>query len=134
MFKGGCLCGAVRYEVEEFAAPPVHCHCETCRKRQGVAMSTNLPVLVEHFHITKGEEILSSFESSPGKRGYFCKNCGSHLYAEKTDVAAIVLRLGCLDEDTAIPEPQAHIWRSDSANWYDPKVQLKELPKGRRSK
>ena len=134
MYKGGCLCGNVRYEADDFAALPVHCHCQTCRKRQGAAMSTNGPVLTEHFRIIKGEDFLNSFESSPGKHGYFCKNCGSHLYAKRQGLAAIVLRLGCIDDEGSIPQPKAHIWRSDSAKWYDPKMQIRELSHGRKSK
>lgn len=134
MYHGGCLCQKIRYEVAEFAAPPVHCHCETCRKRQGVAMSTNAPVLEQHFRIVQGEENLNFFESSPGKRGYFCKECGSHIYAKKENMPAVVLRLGCLDDDGTIPKPEAHIWRSDAASWYDPENEVKELPEGRKSK
>ncbi len=134
MYQGGCLCGKIRYEVDEFAALPVHCHCQTCRNRQGAAMSTNAPVLSENFRIVKGQDHLSSFESSPGKFGYFCEICGSHLYAKRQEVAAVVLRLGCIDDNVDLPQPEAHIWRSDSAAWYDPKTELRELSQERRSK
>lgn len=96
-------------------------------------MSTNAPVLDKYFHIIQGKERLSSFESSPGKRGFFCKECGSHIYAKKENIPAIVLRIGCLDDDGTIPKPEAHIWRSDAATWYDPQSEIKELPEGRRS-
>ncbi|MCK9396122.1 MAG: GFA family protein [Methylobacter sp.] len=34
----------------------------------------------EHFRWLKGEEKLSSFESSPGKQRYFCSMCGSLIW------------------------------------------------------
>lgn len=67
----------------------------------------------EHFRWLKGEEKLSSFESSPGKSRYFCSGCGSHLTAEvfhllyefKSIVTAIsatfVLLMGIGDEAVA---------------------------------
>jgi len=134
MYQGGCLCGKVRYEVDQFAASPVHCHCQTCRKRQGAVMSTNAPVLNEHFRVVKGQSHLSAFESSAGKYGYFCKHCGSHLYAKRQNTEAVVLRLGCIDDNIVLPQPEAHIWRSDSASWYDPKTGLIELATGRKAK
>ncbi|NKC02180.1 MAG: GFA family protein [Pseudomonadales bacterium] len=134
MLQGGCLCGCVRYEVGEFLTPPVHCNCATCRKRQGAAISTNAGVSVNQFRLLSGDELINSFESSPGKRGYFCSACGSHLYAKHDSREALILRLGCLDDDQEVPPPTAHIWRSDAAEWFDPKEQLKELPEGRRPK
>ena len=39
--------------------------------------------------------------------------------------------MGCLD--TAIDaRPKVHIWRSDAADWYDPKETLPEWPEGKR--
>ncbi len=134
MLQGGCLCGSVRYEVTEFLAPPVHCNCATCRKRQGAAISTNAPVSLDQLHLLSGEKLLNSFESSPGKLGYFCSVCGSHLYAKHDARDAVILRLGCLDDGQKVPNPKAHIWRSDAAEWFDPKSQLNELPEGRRRK
>jgi hypothetical protein len=32
---GGCLCGAVRYEVRGPLRPVVYCHCAQCRRTSG---------------------------------------------------------------------------------------------------
>lgn len=37
----------------------------------------------ENFTWISGEEKLSAYESSPGKKRYFCSNCGSQLLAIK---------------------------------------------------
>ena len=58
-----------------------------------------------------------------------CTRCGSHQMAERTAQPVVLLRLGCLDTPIA-DRPQVHIWRSDCASWYDPKVVSPELHTG----
>ena len=125
MLTGSCLCGNVAYEVD---APPgaiAHCHCRTCRKAHGSAFSSVMPVPRDRFRWTRGEELLGSFESSPGKFRRFCTKCGSQIFAERIGRAEVLLRLGCLDTPIAKP-PQSHIWRSQGASWFDPKDHLSE--------
>ncbi len=131
--KGSCLCGVVVYEVDEFAAPIVHCHCRKCRKAHGSAFSTTAPALREHFRWLQGQDKTRFFESTPGKRRHFCADCGSHLMAEWVDKPAVIIRLGCLDDN---PEttPKVHIWRSEGAPWYDPDTRLPQWPEGRPGK
>jgi len=129
MLTGSCLCGAVAYEVDAPAGPIIHCHCQTCRKTHGSAFSSLCSVPREQFRWTRGEDRLSSFESSPGKLRYFCSSCGSHIVAQRPARSRMLLRLGCLDTpitDKAV----AHIWRSDAAPWFDPKDQAPEWPRG----
>lgn len=129
MLTGSCLCGGVAYEVDAALGPIVHCHCETCRKAHGAAFSSLASVPKSKFRWTKGQERLSKFESSPGKMRWFCSQCGSHLMAERADKDAVMLRLGCLDT-TVASNAIAHIWRSDAASWYDPRIELPELLEG----
>ena len=83
----------------------------------------------EKFRWVRGEDVLGGFESSPGKIRHFCKLCGSHIMAERVGQPNVLLRLGCLDTSVS-DTPKMHIWRSDGASWYDPKLQLPELPEG----
>ena len=133
MLTGSCLCGAVAYEADAELARIVHCHCRTCRKTHGAAFSSVTAVPREGFRWTQGEAQLGAFESSPGKFRRFCTRCGSHLMAERVAQPVVLLRLGCLDSslDSGVTDrPQVHIWRSDGASWYDPKVVFPELPRG----
>lgn len=120
MLTGSCLCGAVAYEVNIEARPFVHCHCRTCRKTHGSAFSSVMRIPREEFRWVRGEELLSAFESSPGKLRRFCSRCGSHIVAEKIAEPALLLRMGCLDTPIS-PQAIAHIWRSEGATWFDPK-------------
>ncbi len=133
MLEGSCLCGAVRYEVDAAPGPIIHCHCRTCRKAHGAAFSSLMPVPRTAFRWLAGEDKLSAFESSVGKRRRFCRDCGSQIVAERDTAPVIMLRLGCLDTEIE-GNAKAHIWRSDCASWYDPKVILQEFPQGFPSK
>lgn len=130
MLTGSCLCGGVAYEVDATPGTIMHCHCRTCRKTHGSAFSTVTNVPRDRFRWTKGEDLLRGFESSPGKTRYFCSQCGSHIVASREGKNTVLLRMGCLD--TPITErPEVHIWRSDAADWYDPKAELPEWAEGR---
>ncbi len=39
-YKGECLCGSIKYEVDEIEAQMGHCHCTMCRKFSGAAFTT----------------------------------------------------------------------------------------------
>jgi len=39
MLTGSCLCGAVAYEADAAVERIVHCHCQTCRKTHGTAVT-----------------------------------------------------------------------------------------------
>lgn len=115
---GGCLCGAVRYEIEGELAPIQMCHCGQCRKAQGVAFATNIPVAAERFRLIAGAQALREYESSPGKRRAFCGQCGSPILSRRPDdPSAIRLRAGSLDGplDT---RPAVHIYTGSKANWW----------------
>ena len=49
--------------------------------------------------------------------------------AERVVQPFVLLRLGCLDTEVR-DRPQVHIWRSDAAPWYDPKVEVPERQEG----
>lgn len=123
MIKGSCLCGEVAFEADELSSPIGHCHCRTCRKAHSSAFATTARARRDQFRWVRGEGLLESFESSPGKRRHFCSRCGSHLIAEWQDQPAVILRMGAVDSG---PEsgPQGHLWLSDALPWlrYGPEL------------
>ncbi len=129
MLNGSCLCGAVAYKADAALERIVHCHCHTCRKTHGTAFSSVSAVPRDKFRWLRGEDLLGAIESSPGKFRRFCSRCGSHVMAERVTQPVILLRLGCLDTNVR-DRPQVHIWRSDAAPWYDPKVAVPEKQEG----
>ena len=73
----------------------------------------------EGFEIISGETSLVGYESSSGKKRFFCSNCGTHLYATSSKKPEnIILRIGCIDGNHNIV-PTRHIWISQKASWYE---------------
>ena len=115
---GSCLCGGVRFTIEGELAPIQVCHCMQCRKAQGTAMATNVPVAQDAFRLDEGDALLASFESSPGKQRVFCKRCGSPVLSRRDSLPGVVrVRLGLLDVpvDAAV---QAHYFAGSKADWW----------------
>lgn len=117
MIKGSCLCQTVHYTINGEVGDIVHCHCQTCRKAHGSAFSSVAAVALSDFSL-EGREALNHYESSPGKFRYFCRHCGSQIYAQRTHQSHIILRLGTLDDSPDAIE-RSHIWVSEKACWYD---------------
>lgn len=117
MYKGGCLCGAVRFEIHGEIRDIVYCHCSQCRKAQGSAFATNANVDSSAFRIVAGEDKLTAYESTPGQFKYFCQVCGSPILSRRpADPAQVRVRLGTIESDIR-ERPQAHIFTSSKANW-----------------
>lgn len=116
--RGSCLCRQIEYEVSELASLPRHCSCGMCRKAHASAFNTSASVARDNFRCLRGDMNLRSYESSPGKRRYFCGNCGSHLFAQRDGSKTIALRVATLDDDPG-QRPQAHIWVSSEVPWLD---------------
>ena len=130
MIEGSCLCGGIRYRAERAAGPMAHCHCQQCRKAHGAAFSSILPVEQEGFRWTEGEARLAHFESSPGKRRWFCGDCGSQLISTRdSDNETLLLRAGCIDRGHT-SEGVAHGWVEAMAPWYRIRDELPQFERG----
>ena len=114
--KGSCLCGAVRYEVDQLDMPIGHCHCVTCRKAHAAAYASTAGVMREHFRWMVGKERLSVYEASPGKLRHFCSICGTHLLAERPAQPHVILQVPTLDDNPGT-RPTMHIWTSHDVPW-----------------
>ncbi|MCJ8340303.1 MAG: GFA family protein [Pseudomonadales bacterium] len=126
MINGSCLCGKVKYQISGKLGDIVHCHCQSCRKAHAAAFSSVASVSDSDFQLMS-ETPLSEFESSPGKHRYFCRNCGTQIYAKRVATEHIILRLGSLDDDPDATEKN-HIWVSQKASWYSINGELPEYP------
>ena len=119
MYQGGCLCGAVRYEIHGDIRNIVHCHCSLCRKAQGTGHATNGIVAASEFKLTTGTDRLTDYESPPGQTRYFCATCGSPIYSRNVQRPDQVrVRIGGIESDIA-ERPVAHTFTTSKANWEE---------------
>lgn len=117
MYSGGCLCGAVRFEIHGGIRNIVKCHCSRCRRAQGSAFATNGVVRAEDLCMLSGADALSGYESSPGQVQYFCRTCGSPIMS-RSDARPdeVRIRVGSINSDI-MERPIAHIFVTSKANW-----------------
>ena len=117
MYKGGCLCGTVRFEIIGPIKNIVYCHCSQCRKAQGSAFATNGIVVATDFKITQGESNLTAYQSSEDQAKFFCKTCGSPIISKRlSSPDQVRVRLGTIESDIA-ERPMAHIFTTSKAHW-----------------
>lgn len=127
-FRGSCLCGVVRFEVDSFDPQAGHCHCSMCRKFHGASFATIASVPRAGFRWTGGEEALKAYSAGNGTTRRFCRHCGSSLTfasprTEEEDVVEVAL--GAMDDEIPV-RPSAHIYVGSAANWT---VLCDDLPK-----
>jgi len=119
VITGQCLCGAVRYQINAAPLTMYHCHCLQCRRASGASFATSMLVRTESFELTAGEDLLSSFESSPRKRRHFCSKCGSPIFsADEASPQIRSIRSGTLDGDPEV-RPGHHIHVGSKSAWFD---------------
>jgi len=130
MIEGGCLCGGVRFRLNGKLGPAAYCHCQQCRRASGSAFAANAPARTAYFELTSGNDLVSEYESSPGKFRAFCRLCGSPIYSRRDaepDIRRI--RLGTLDSDPD-RRPFAHFWVGSKAPWCSIEDSLPQYPEG----
>lgn len=107
---GGCLCGAVRYEVRGEPLQSGLCHCTTCRKLTGSSFSASANWRPDQFRMT-GE--LRTYE-----RRSFCPSCGSRLFYLYDD--GVEIFLGSLDLAPNDIKPMVEVWTIRREHWLPP--------------
>ncbi len=115
--SGGCLCGAVRYLVDDAFRYAVNCHCSNCRRATGSAFKPFAGIGSEHLELTAGADSLMRY-GGDAAHDVHCRVCGSLLYSLLEHGARIHLTLGTLADAPSI-RPTAHIFVGSKAAWYD---------------
>jgi hypothetical protein len=119
MASGGCLCGAVRYEVRGPLRDVLICHCQECRRWHGhfsasaAADRRDLIVLED-----RGLRWIDSPRSEAGARRGFCAECGSSLFWDPPGRPTVSISAGTLDGPTGV-HTVAHWYVSQAGDYYE---------------
>lgn len=116
MIRGSCICGAVRFEIDEVRAL-THCHCANCRKLTGAAFASYAHVEAQKFRFVAGEDMTVTYESAPGSFRHRCKVCGCLTPGRAPYLTTISVPAGLLDDDP-IARPLLHVFTSSRAPWW----------------
>jgi hypothetical protein len=128
VIQGSCLCGGVRFEVDERQIFLINnCHCVNCRKVSGAAYGTFLQVAGSGFHWISGEELVGTFESSPGNFRAFCRVCGSRAPQSRDRAEHATVPAGSLDGDPGA-KPHINMFTASKAPWHTIDNSLPSIP------
>jgi hypothetical protein len=117
MIMGSCLCGGIKFEInEENIFMMNNCYCVNCRKVSGADCVTAIQVSKEEFNWLTGEDLITTFESSPGNQRAFCRVCGSRIPQSNASWPFVSIPAGSLDGDPNIA-PQVNIFTASKAPW-----------------
>jgi hypothetical protein len=114
--KGGCHCGAVRYEVDGEPLTGALCHCVDCRRHAGAPMVAWAMFPEAALRVTRGA--LKTYESSAQGRRLFCPNCGTGLFYRNAEVlpGIVDVQSATLDDPDALPA-RCHIQTAERIGW-----------------
>jgi hypothetical protein len=93
-YRGGCACGAIRYETASEPIVALHCQCRECQRRSGTGHSSYLTFARRSEMSITGEarEWRVAGDSGNEKIHAFCPVCGTPVYltfAAMPDVIAV---------------------------------------------
>ncbi len=117
---GGCLCGAVRYEVHGKLYNVIICHCSKCRRIHG-HVSAHTSSKREDLKLLeqRGLEWYRSVkDETPDVFRGFCKECGASLFWDARGDEYIYISAGTLDQPTGL-KTIGHIWLSQAGDYYE---------------
>ena len=118
-YKGGCQCGAVRFEISAEPLTAYVCHCITCQKQSGSAFGMAIVVPTDAIAVIEGgtSTFIKTADSGRESDCVFCPKCGNRLFHHiKADAAMSMVKTGLLDDASDII-PVAHLWTSRALNW-----------------
>ncbi|MEZ5653800.1 MAG: GFA family protein [Burkholderiaceae bacterium] len=116
---GGCLCGAIRYEVLTPLAKLVHCHCTDCQRASGAGASANAVLPSAKLRLTQGEPKVFSKTVDSGNilHRSFCGDCGSPIHTRRDHTPEMtVLKVGSLDDSDHMAIALS-IWMKSRRPW-----------------
>ena len=96
MYRGGCHCGRVRFEVDASARPEVlDCNCSMCSKTAYL----HLIVAKAQFRLVAGHDVLTTYRFNTGAAQHlFCSVCGiKSFYVPRSHPDGYSVNARCLD-------------------------------------
>ena len=105
--RGGCLCGAIRYEGIGEPYNVTHYHCEDCRKSAGASFVTWASFRRDNFQFTKGKPREIAWA---GRLRSFCGMCGSALtFMSQADADEIDVTVATFDQPKIVAPSRPYL-------------------------
>ena len=128
---GGCMCGAIRYELMSDPFDCGWCHCRTCQLTSGAPAMVFASVPEGDMVWTKGPDRVKSVASSSFGHRTFCGVCGTPFQMKVNHQPETVdFSIATLDQPGAVT-PGFHIFWSSKVPWFEPADDLPRFDKFR---
>jgi len=117
MLRGGCECGAVRYQVADEFLYASNCHCSRCRAATGSAFKAFAGIERNKFDVVEGRDsllVVGEADSNDTR----CAACGSLLFSVVREGAYVHVAMGSLVDAPSI-RPMSHIFVGSKAPLFD---------------
>lgn len=117
IYKGGCLCGNIRFEAEGPPLKPHSCSCKMCQRHSGAVNLQWVEFPADSIRWTGPGGKPSTWRSSDYSSRSFCSKCGSTLGAID-DKPVVALVLGSFDSNNRKElVPQYHSYIGQQPKW-----------------
>lgn len=117
MSAGGCLCGAIRYEMQGEPLWVAYCHCESCRRHTASPVALFVGMNATDVHWTDAAP--TAYASSPGIERLFCAQCGTPVaYRADRFPGELHLYHGTLDHPDTL-QPRGHVHTAEQLPWFE---------------
>lgn len=119
--KGGCFCGAIRYEMTEKPMFVHCCHCTDCQAQTGGAFAINAMIEASNVNLLKGKPKRVTMQTDSGRPHdiYRCAKCQTALWSDYGRRGWLLfLRVSTLDKRHAIT-PDVHIFTRSKVPWVN---------------
>lgn len=116
-YRGGCLCGRIRFVARGAPLLVGWCHCASCRRQTGAPAACYADFAADRVRFATPP---ARYASSPGVSRWFCADCGTPLsFASDAEPDKICLHLGTLD-DPGVFRPTAESFPAERLPWLTP--------------
>ena len=117
VYKGGCLCGGIRFEAMGPALKPHSCSCKMCQRHSGAVTLHWVEFPAEHVKWSGPGGKPRMWRSSDYSSRAFCGECGSTLGAID-DKPVVALVLGVFDSNNRRElAPVSHSFAGKRPSW-----------------
>lgn len=114
--SGKCMCGAIKYRVDDAFLYALNCHCSNCRRTTGSAFKPFAGIERGKLRLVAGAEELMRVGEEDTHDAH-CGKCGSLLYSVVREGAYVHIAMGTLADVPSI-RPSAHIFVGSKAPWF----------------
>ena len=113
-WAGGCLCGAVRFEVTKRPNMVPYCHCKMCQRWSGSVLASWADFRKDEFRCSKGR--IKYYRSSDYTERGFCVDRGSSLVQRPSNGDWFAVATGSLDHSEEFV-PDEHCGTESQVSW-----------------